>query len=77
MDRTGPSLVVSVELLQEKLETAKLHNYKNNVGDILIEIKEIYQKILDNGSTCDSMLRYTISALTLGLCPNSIPLLRE
>ena len=66
LDRVDPSLIVSVETLRAKIETMKLHTYKNDVGEMITDIEEAYRKILDSGSSCESILRYTLNALLSG-----------
>ena len=41
----------------------KLHNFKNNVDDMLTEIKKGYGKIRNMNSSCESVLRYTLMVL--------------
>ena len=67
-DRVDPSLVVSMETLREQIETAKLHQFKGNVDELLTHIEERHEKILDNGATCESIKRYTFNALLSGSC---------
>ena len=69
-DRVDPSLVVSMELLREQIETVKLHNFKNNFDELLTYIKERHKRILDNSATCNSIKRYTSNALLSGPCLN-------
>ena len=57
-----------MESLHEQIETAKLHNFKNNVDKLLGFVEECYEKILDNGVTCKSIKRYTFNALLSGPC---------
>ena len=44
----------------------KRHTHKNDVGEMITAIEEAYRKILDSGSSCESILRYTLNALLSG-----------
>ena len=55
-----------MENLRAAIENIKLHQYTNNVDDILTEIKEKYQKILFMDATRESIIFYTINALLSG-----------
>jgi len=68
-DKIDPNVIVGVELLRTKIEQTKLHQFKNNVDDMLTSIEESYQKIVENKSSCESIRRYTINALLSG--PNA------
>ena len=57
-----------MESLCEKIETVKLHKFKNNVDKRLSYVEEHYNKILDNHSTCKSILCCTFNALLSGPC---------
>ena len=65
----NPSVVVGVEIMRKKLETMKLAPFKNNVDDMCTEIEELVNKIEGAGEKCESIRRYTLTALTTG--PNS------
>ena len=67
-DRIDPSLNVNVEHLRETIEKVKLHNFGNNVDECLQCIEENYEKILQMDKNCESMLRYTFTALLSGPC---------
>ena len=66
LDKVDPSLAVNIESLRAIIKTIKLHTYKNNFDWLLQAIKDNYQKILDSGSTCESILQYTINTLLSG-----------
>ena len=63
-----PSLNVNVEILREKIESMKLHNYDKNVDDMLTEIEECYERIINMNFSSESILRYTLTALHSGPC---------
>ena len=65
-DKIDPNVIVGVDLLRQKIEQTKLHQFKNNVDDMLTSIEESYQKIIENRSSCESIRRYTINALLSG-----------
>ena len=69
MDRVDPNVVVGVEVLRQQLENVKLHTFKNNVDDMLMNMEENYVKIVENHSTCESIRRYCLNALLSG--PNA------
>ena len=47
----------------------KLGNHRNNVEDMCTEIEELMNKIKGAGKNCDSIRRYTLTALMSG--PNA------
>ena len=61
-----PTIIVGVETHRQKLETMKLHKYKNNVSDMCKAIELHYNCIIALKSTCESIVRYTINALLSG-----------
>ena len=63
MDRVDPNIVIGIEVLRAKLESVKLHSFGNNVDAMLTDMEENYVKILENHSTCKSILRYCLNAL--------------
>ena len=65
-DRIDPSLAVNVENLRADIEGTRLHKFDNNVDLMLTDIEEKYQKILSMNSTCESIIRHTLNALTSG-----------
>ena len=65
-DKIDPNVIVGVDLLRQKIEQTKLHQFSNNVDDMLTSIEEAFQKIQENKSTCESIRRYTINALLSG-----------
>ena len=66
MDRVDPTIVIGIEVLGAKLESIKLHSFRNNVDDMLTDMEENYVKILDNHSTCESIRRYCLNAILSG-----------
>ena len=65
-DRIDPSVVVGIESLRQRIETCKLHTHSNNVDEMLSMIEECYEKITDQGATCESINRYTLNSLLSG-----------
>lgn len=63
-----PSLTVNVEPLRAKIETTKVHTYKNDVGAMSTDIEETYQRIQHINDNCESILRYTINSCLSGPC---------
>jgi hypothetical protein len=55
--------------MRKKLETMKLGSHKNNVDDMCTEIEELMEKIEGAGEKCESIRRYTLTALMSG--PNA------
>ena len=66
LNKLDPSVVVGVELLRKKLETIRLHQYKNNVEDMCTVIRETMKMIEGSGNKCESIRRYVIDALRSG-----------
>ena len=64
-----PTIVVGIEIMRKKLETMKLGSHRNNVEDMCTEIEELMNKIEGAGKKCDSIRRYTLTALMSG--PNA------
>ena len=64
-----PNVVVGIEIQRQKLETIKLHTFKNNVDEMCDEIEGIMKMIMGCGKDCESIRRYTITALLSG--PNA------
>ncbi len=52
-DKIDPNVTIGVELLRTKIEQTKLHQFKNNVEDMLTSIEESYHKIVENKSSCE------------------------
>ena len=67
-EKVDPSLAVNVENLRERIESVKLHTFQNNVDELLMFIEENYEKILNMNKSCESILRYTLTALLSGSC---------
>ena len=67
-EKVDPSLAVNVENLRERIESVKLHTFENNVDEMLMFIEEQYEKILNMNKSCESILRYTLTALLSGSC---------
>jgi len=65
-DRVDPSLSINVENLREDIEKTRLHQFSNNVDDLLSHIEDKYQRILDMNKSCESIVRYTMNALLSG-----------
>ena len=65
----NPSVVVGFKIMRKKLETMKLGPFKNNAEDMCTEIEDLGNKIEGAGEKCESICRYTLTALTTG--PNS------
>ena len=65
----NPSVVVGVEIMRKKLETMKLAPFKNNVEDMCTKIEDLVNKIEGAGEKCESICRYTLTALMTG--PNA------
>ena len=66
--KVDPSLTVNVETLRAKIESTKLHTYENNVDAMLTEIEDTYQRIRHMDATCESILRYSMTACLSGPC---------
>ena len=66
LGRVNPSLTINVESLKENIEKARLHQFSNNVDDMLTFIEDKYQKIQDKNKTCESAVRYMMNVLQLG-----------
>ena len=66
LNKLDPSVVVGIELLRKKLETIRLHQYKNNVDDMCTVIRETMKLIEGSGNKCESIRRYVIEALRSG-----------
>ena len=66
MQKADPSTIVGVELLRNKIELASLHQYKNNVDELSDDIEATYQKIINLGSTFESIRRHSLRALLSG-----------
>ena len=46
----------------------KLHNYNNNVDDMLTDVEECYERIQNMDFSCESIIRYAFTALCSGSC---------
>ena len=51
MQNADPSTIVGVDLLRAKLESAKLHTYKNDVNKMCDDLEETFQQVVNLGST--------------------------
>ena len=69
LSKFDPNVVVGIEIQRQKLETIKLHTFKNNVDEMCDEIEGIMKRITGCGKDCESIRRYTITALLSG--PNA------
>ena len=69
LTRFDPSVAVGVEKLRVKLETFRLFQYGNNVDSMCTAIEETMRQIEGLGKECESIRRYTITALSSG--PNA------
>jgi flagellar biosynthesis chaperone FliJ len=69
LSKLDPNVVVGIELLRQKLETIRLHTFKNNVDEMCDEIEGIMKQIEGSDKHCESIRRYTITALSSG--PNA------
>ena len=68
-DCINQNVVVGVKVFCQKLEAIKLHPYQNDVNAMLTDMEESYSKIINNKSTCESILRYMLNALLSGPNP--------
>ena len=66
LDQVDPSLAVNVENVREYIEKARLHQFSNNVDDLLTFVEDKYQKIQDMNKTCESIVHYTMKILLSG-----------
>ena len=57
---------MGVEILRQKIETIRLHQYNNDVDLMITDIEKSFKRIKSLGGTCDSIIRYTITALRSG-----------
>ena len=64
--KIDPDTMVGLESLRKKLETARLHHFKNNVPEMLNFMETTYKEIRNNGKTHDSYLRHLLDALLSG-----------
>jgi len=69
LNKYDPSVVVGVECLRAKLETIRLHSYKNKVDDLCTDFQRTVKDIGRRGGKCESERHYLITALMSG--PNS------
>ena len=69
LNKYDPSVVVGVECLRIKLETIRLHAYKNNVKELSKDFQRTVKDIRRLGGTCESTRRYLMTALMSG--PNA------
>ena len=69
LTKLDPSVVVGVEVLRMKLEVCRLYQFGNNVDKMCTYIEETMKQIDGLGKDCDSIRRYTITALSSG--PNA------
>lgn len=69
LNKYDPSVVVGVECLRIKLETIRLHSYKNKVSELCTEFQRTTRDIRRLGGTCESTRRYLMNALMSG--PNA------
>lgn len=66
LGKIDPSVIVGAEACRSELERLKLHDFENDVNKITDRIEELYSEIERLGSTCESIRRYTITALKSG-----------
>ena len=66
LSKLDPNVVVGIELLRQRLETIRLHTFKNNVDEMCDEIEGIMKQIEGIKKDCESIRRYTITALASG-----------
>lgn len=66
LDELDPTVVGGVEILRKKLEEIRLHQYKDNVKNMITDIKMTMKQILALGKDCESIRRYVTTALSLG-----------
>ena len=69
LNKYDPSVVVGIECLRIKLETIRLHGYKNNVKELSKDFQRTVKDIRRLGGTCESTCRYLMTALMSG--PNA------
>jgi hypothetical protein len=69
LNKYDPSVVVGIECLRVKLETIRLHGYKNNVKELCTDFQQTVKDIRRLGGTCESTRRYLMTALMSG--PNA------
>lgn len=72
LEEIDPTASVNIEMHRQAIEGAKLHQYKNNVVEMLKDIEKHYQAIVENGHAYDSdtYRRHLLSALRTG--PNAV-----
>ena len=66
--KVDPSLAVNVETLRAKIESTNLHGYETIVDEMLTDIEETYQRICHMDVTCESIVRYSMTACLSGPC---------
>ena len=66
MNKIDPSTIVGVEILRQKIETIRLHQHNNDVDLMITDIEKSFKRIKSLGGTCNSIIRYTITALRSG-----------
>ena len=66
LNKVDPSTLVTVDMLRQKIETARLHMHGNDVDAILTHIEKAFTRIQSLRGTCESILHYTVNALRSG-----------